>query len=601
MLVLRTHRTSPCLHHWPVTEERNVSRTPETLTATKRAAQLANASTGGNHPAPASRKPSVSEIRAAASFKAAMNEEKPANAAAGMKVGDEFDGSQMQLLVSSMLPYDKNPRTGPNPRYQQIKESIRAQGVTSQLTVTRRPGSELYMPYAGGNTRLLIVQELLKETGEERWKRLTVTYRAWPGDAAVIAAHLVENEQRGDTSYWEKAQGVASLKQELEKESKRILTVADVNAEARRLGMDFGLKTVQDFLFAVEWLGPVGPKTQAEMVRNVLKPTITGLLGVCNRLGQKSATTRAAIDQSLTLAGEAAAQTGEADKALDVEDLVRSLQRAVAESLGVDAGQLGNMLASLAASPNLTAQQLRATATAPKSPPPLASPPVADDVPPDEAPPLGSSASRAAPSPAPRAPSPPTAPAPQQLPLRPAMLAPVPPALAPTTQSTDLDPNDPEQLGRLILAAVMRIADITQQGETLCGLAKMPLGYFMDLPEDLHVSDGMPVADVQMRKSTWHVLASLSGQFDADVAQRIPPNESRWGALLSRGQLGNQYRVCATGQVFDGRAYLDIDDLLRVVHHPQLGPMFVELLALAARKRHLAPDLFPVNWRPVSL
>lgn len=181
------------------------------------------------------------------------------------------------------------------------------------------------------------------------------------------------------------------------------------------------------------------------------------------------------------------------------------------------------------------------------------------------------------------------------------MLAPVPPALAPTTQSTDLDPNDPEQLGRLILAAVMRIADITQQGETLCGLAKMPLGYFMDLPEDLHVSDGMPVADVQMRKSTWHVLASLSGQFDADVAQRIPPNESRWGALLSRGQLGNQYRVCATGQVFDGRAYLDIDDLLRVVHHPQLGPMFVELLALAARKRHLAPDLFPVNWRPVSL
>lgn len=320
---------SPCLRHWPETEERNVSRTPETLTAAERATQLAIASNGGNRPVPLSRKPTVSEIRAAASFKAAMNEEKPVNAAAGMKVGDEFDGSQMQLLVSSIQPCDKNPRTGPNPRYQQIKESIRAQGVTNQLTVTRRPGVEQYMPYGGGNTRLLIVQELLKETGEERWKRLTVTYRAWPGDAAVIAAHLVENEQRGDTSYWEKAQGIASLKQELEKESGRILTVADINSEARRLGMDFGLKTVQDFLFAVEWLRPIGPRTQAEMVRNVLKPTITGLLGVCDRLGQKNATTRAAIDQSLTLAGEAAAQTGEADKALDVEDLVRSLQRSV--------------------------------------------------------------------------------------------------------------------------------------------------------------------------------------------------------------------------------------------------------------------------------
>jgi ParB family protein of integrating conjugative element (PFGI_1 class) len=563
---------------------------------------MANASDGGNRTNPSVRKPTVSEIRAVT---AALAERAPANAATGIRLGEDYDGSQMPLSVDQIVPYDKNPRTGPNPRYLQIKESIRAQGVTNQLTVTRRPGMELYMPYGGGNTRLRIVQELLKETGEERWKKLTVKYRAWPGDAAVIAAHLVENEQRGDTTFWEKAHGIASLKQELENESNRVLTATEVNAEARRLGMDFGLQTVQNFLFAVEQLGPIGKWLQARDVQHAIKPAVVALTALCTRLGQKAITTRAAIDQCLTLVGDAIAQTGE--EALDVEDLVRSLQQAVAESLGVNIAQLGTMLASLAGSPNLTAQQLRSAATAPTPPPP---PPVSDrgaDVGPTAGTrPSEPPVSRAAPSPAPRAPSPPETPAAQQLPLRPAMLAPVPPATAPAVPGTPvdrkaLDPNVPSDLQQLIHLAVMDIGDVAELHDSVCNLGTMPLGYFMELPESMNMCGNRPVTDVLMRKSTWHVLAAVSGQFDAEVARRIPADQSRWGAVLARRDLGNQFTICTAGQVLEGRAYLDAADLLRVFHHSVLGPLFVELWDLALRMRQLVPHRFPDTWRPLSL
>ena len=544
-------------------------------------------------------------VRAAAAAEAALSGNKPANAAAGMKVGDEYDGAIVSLRVKEDIqPYDKNPRTGENPRYQQIKESIRIQGVTNQLTVTRRPGMSTYMPFGGGNTRLRIVKELLDETHDKRWETLNATYRAWPGDAAVIAAHLVENEQRGDTTFWEKAQGIASLKQELERELQRVLTVAEVNSEARRLGMDFGLKTVQDFLFVVEFLQPIGKWLQARDVQHAIKPAVMALIPLCDRLGQKSAATRAAINQCLTLTGEGVAQSGEAEKALDVEGLVRSLQQAVAESLGVSAAQLGNMLASLAASPNLTAHQLRASATAPPPPPlPPASSPAADDVRTDSAqPPFEALAPRAPP----RSPSPPAAPAPQQMPLRPAILGPVPPAAAPAAQGAvvdrnALDPNNPRELQLLIHLVLQDLSAAAELHDSVCTHGEMPLGFFVQLPETLHMNGDKPVRDVLMRKSAWHVLAAISGQLDAEVAGCIPASHPRWGAMLARGDLGQQFMVCTAGQVLEGRAYLDAADLLRVFHHPELGPMFVELWDLALRMRRLIPQGFPDTWRPLSL
>ena len=112
------------------------TKTPETLTPAARAAQL-SISAQGQAAQSAGNKLSASDARA----RLAMATERPGNAAADLRVGDELDGSTMVLPVDAIQTYDRNPRLRENPKYLSIKESVRAQGgVTNQLTVTKRPG-----------------------------------------------------------------------------------------------------------------------------------------------------------------------------------------------------------------------------------------------------------------------------------------------------------------------------------------------------------------------------------------------------------------------------------------------------------------------------
>src|SRR5438128_9296395 len=109
------------------------TKTPETLTAAVRAAQLSIApQVQSGQAAPG--KLSAADARA----RLALAVDRPGNAAGDLKVGDELDGSTMVLPVDAIRTYDKNPRLRENPKYLSIKESVRAQGgVTNQLTVTK--------------------------------------------------------------------------------------------------------------------------------------------------------------------------------------------------------------------------------------------------------------------------------------------------------------------------------------------------------------------------------------------------------------------------------------------------------------------------------
>ena len=138
------------------------------------------------------------------------------NPAVVVKAEADYPGF-MRLRCEEVDLYDRNPRRSVNPRYTEIRDSIVERGgLHGPLTVTRRPGAKRYMLYMGGNTRLQIVQELWRETREERYEWINVTYHEWVSEADIIAAHLIENEARADTTFFEKAGGLALLKVELE-------------------------------------------------------------------------------------------------------------------------------------------------------------------------------------------------------------------------------------------------------------------------------------------------------------------------------------------------------------------------------------------------
>ena len=355
------------------------SRTPETLTAVQRAQRLNLQPTGksaeADKPALApsmspAKPPSKQEQQIINQGRATLTPiSAKRSATADLDPRDDPDMSFMALPINQIEPYEHNPRTGPNPNYEQIKASIKVDGITNMLTVTRRDKHGKFTTYGGGNTRLRIAKELFEE-GDQRFATLQVVFKEWPGDAQVITAHLVENENRADITFWEKAKGVQMFKKEFECESGKPLTAGELNRELKERGLNYGIKTLQNFAFAVEQLSPVGEWLKPREVNESLRPQVASLLEIGTKLGHGPA-----LRQCL---GEVMAQHAEAIRKIAIENndlepdermpvaldhalLAADLNQAVADLLKADVHQLDAMRAALATNPKITSEALRGT------------------------------------------------------------------------------------------------------------------------------------------------------------------------------------------------------------------------------------------------
>ena len=170
---------------------------------------------------------------------------------------DQFE-HQIELTVDDIRPYENNPRRSLNAKFDDIKESIRTSGLRSPLTVTRRPGESHFIIEAGGNTRLLVMQQLWSETRDPRYRQLVVLFRPWRSESHVLSAHLVENEQRGEMSFWDKATGIVALKQRLEAEQGRTLALRPLEDALHAVGLAVNTATLGHYLFACERLRTLG-------------------------------------------------------------------------------------------------------------------------------------------------------------------------------------------------------------------------------------------------------------------------------------------------------------------------------------------------------
>lgn len=165
---------------------------------------------------------------------------------------------QIELGIEEIRPYEHNPRRTKNAKFEDIKESIRAGGLRTPVTVTQRPGEAHYIVEAGGNTRLLALRQLWAETKDPRFRRLQVLYRPWQSERHVLTAHLIENEQRGDMSFWDRATGIVALKARLEAEQGRVLTIRLLEDALHGLGLAVNTATLALYLYATDRLRVLG-------------------------------------------------------------------------------------------------------------------------------------------------------------------------------------------------------------------------------------------------------------------------------------------------------------------------------------------------------
>jgi ParB family protein of integrating conjugative element (PFGI_1 class) len=154
------------------------------------------------------------------------------------RMSDPIVDTPMVLTLDETLPWDTNPRTTRNPKYDELKESIRQRGLDTPPPVTRRPGEDKFRIRNGGNTRLAILNELYRETGDDKFFRFHSLFRPWDavrGEIISLTGHLAENDLQGQLLFIERAIGVDKARALYEEEAGETVSLRELS---RRLKAD---------------------------------------------------------------------------------------------------------------------------------------------------------------------------------------------------------------------------------------------------------------------------------------------------------------------------------------------------------------------------
>lgn len=207
-------------------------------------------------------------------------------------LSDPIAETPMVVTLDQLRPYDRDPRLTRNPKYDDIKASIRVRGLDAPPPITRRPGDAHYIIRNGGNSRLSILRELWTETRDERFFRLACRFIPWPerGEIVALTGHLAENELRGGLTFIERAMGVQAARTLYEQEAGQKLSQSEL---ARRLSAD-GFPVQQSHISrmqdAVRYLLPAIPTLLYGGLGRHQVERLSVLRNACARVWERRAT-----------------------------------------------------------------------------------------------------------------------------------------------------------------------------------------------------------------------------------------------------------------------------------------------------------------------
>jgi ParB family protein of integrating conjugative element (PFGI_1 class) len=265
------------------------------------------------------------------------------------------------LNSGSKSLYEHNPRRANNAKFDEIKESIRSTGIRNPLTVTRRPGEKHFIVEAGGNTRLLAIQQLWEETRDPRFEKLAALFRPWRSEAHVLSAHLIENEQRGEMTFWDKANGVFALKAQLEAEKGRALSVRQLEEELKAIGFSVNTATLTHYIYTTTRLRILGDAVP--VLSGLDAKTIQPRLNLMKRYAQM----RDGTGEADLYAGvfdpvfRRHADQYQENQSFNASNLCHACEEALAQHLGENVTRLRMVLDALAQSPQASLEALSQT------------------------------------------------------------------------------------------------------------------------------------------------------------------------------------------------------------------------------------------------
>ncbi|MHB1092937.1 ParB family protein [Thiobacillus sp.] len=439
------------------------------------------------------------------------------NSGSDLKHDTEVDDSWASLPVTAVHFYERNPRKANNEAYAELKESIRVNGILQPLTVTKRPGETHYILYAGGNTRLQAIRELWEETGDPKLRETRVIIKAWRGEASVLLAHMAENTQRNDMTFWDRANGTLEIKRQMEEESGKTLSHREFEAEIKKFGLQTDLRTLSMYRFAVEKIADVGPWLSGLSVRTI-QPRLNLLLKLANHHDIEEGAFYAEV---VTPAAKAVAgMVLQESHAFTAELLLGRCGASLSARLELNERDMGKMLTAMERFPDMTLEGLQRICKPqrPVEPQTQSTPESVGQEPGKSSQPIAL---------APRLPGSTTltkqaATEPGERSQRVSSTASHFTVSFPPIPAESVEPN--------------RLMTLIQQVLVSAGLGScyepspgMPMGYCMGFPKDgpLDLKE-----NAQSRQAAWWVLAMASGQFEPDVCRSGLDDPNEWRTLI---------------------------------------------------------------------
>lgn len=178
----------------------------------------------------------------------------PMQQEARLAPSDPVISMPMKVDIRQIDLYDRNPRRSQNSAYEDIKESVRAQGLKQPLVITRRPGAERYMLKHGGNTRLTVLKELHAETSDRRFQQADCVFEPWQGETDVLVSHIVENEVRGSLTFIDKARAVREAAAMFEADTGSKLSLRQLSDALRDRGFRISAGMISKCFYALDTL-----------------------------------------------------------------------------------------------------------------------------------------------------------------------------------------------------------------------------------------------------------------------------------------------------------------------------------------------------------
>lgn len=168
----------------------------------------------------------------------------------------------MLVDVDQVVTYDRNPRRTTNAEYEQLKAYIRVEGFNTVLAITQRPDTDRpdqYMIAVGGNTRLTILQELWRETSDERFRQVWCQFQPWENETHALVAHIQDNDLRGDLTFIDRALALQELRDLLESEAGMSLSQRQLRDQLAERGYQIGRTMIGWYDYTANTLYPLIP------------------------------------------------------------------------------------------------------------------------------------------------------------------------------------------------------------------------------------------------------------------------------------------------------------------------------------------------------